>query len=95
MIKGLTEDQEKIIKNILNKYPYEFYYYGSRVKGDYTKSSDLDIMLKSDNTVPSGTIKKIEDEFNASKIPFIVNIADYANLEEYFYKLIEKDLVKV
>ena len=95
MIKGLTEEQEKIIKNILNKYPYEFYYYGSRVKGDYTKSSDLDIMLKSDKNVSPETIKKIENEFNASKIPFIVNIADYSNLDEYFYKLIEKDLVKI
>ena len=44
MIKGVTEKEEKIIKDILRKYPYDFYYYGSRVKGDFTKASDLDIL---------------------------------------------------
>ena len=36
MIKGVNEKEEKIIRDILKKYPYEFFCYGSRVKGDYT-----------------------------------------------------------
>ena len=36
MIKGVTSNEEKIIKDILSKYPYNFFYYGSRVKGDFT-----------------------------------------------------------
>ena len=46
MIKGVTENELKIIKEILFRYPYEFYLYGSRVKGDFTKSSDLVILIK-------------------------------------------------
>jgi predicted nucleotidyltransferase len=95
MIKGITPQEEQIIKQILSKYPYEFYYYGSRVKGDYTKSSDLDILLKSSKSVDYIIPASIEREFNESKIPYIVNISEYDKMDKDFYKLIEKDLVKV
>ena len=95
MIKGITETEEKIIKEILSKYPYEFFYYGSRVKGDYTKASDLDILIKSPNPIPYSQIESMSIEFNESIIPYIVNFADYNNMSSDFYKLIEKDLVKV
>ena len=95
MIKGITSKEEGIIKEILTKYPYEFYYYGSRVKGDYTKTSDLDILLKNNSAVDYSIISDIETEFNKSKIPYKVNISDYCKIDEYFFKLIEKDLVKI
>lgn len=38
MIKGITPNEEIIIKEILKLYPYSFYYYGSRVKGGFFKS---------------------------------------------------------
>lgn len=92
MIKGVNAKEEKIIKDILKKYPCEFYYYGSRVKGGYTKASDLDILMKGGN---SETAERINLEFNNSYIPYIVNISRYEAMDEHFYKLIEKDLVKI
>lgn len=95
MIKGVTEQEESIIKNILKDYPYSFFYYGSRVKGDYTKSSDLDILLKADEKLPTTMLNELEIKFNKSKIPYIVNISEYICINEKFYKLIEPDLVPV
>lgn len=95
MIKGITSDEEKIIQTILKNYPYDFYYYGSRVKGDFSKSSDLDILLKSKKEVPYTVINDIEMRFNESKIPYIVNISQYASMGKNFYNLIKNDLVKV
>jgi len=95
MIKGVTEKEESIIKSILSQYPYDFYYYGSRVKGDYTKSSDLDILLKSATEVSVSVIDDIELRFNESLIPYIVNISQSANMDEHFYNLIKNDLVKI
>lgn len=92
MIKGVNAKEEKIIQDILKKYPYEFYYYGSRVKGDYTKASDLDILMKGGN---SQAVEHINLEFNKSYIPYIVNISLYEAMDEHFYKLIEKDLVNI
>ena len=95
MISGVNENDEKIIKEILNKYPYDFYYYGSRVKGDYTAGSDLDILVESNEEIPVGIIEKIELEFNESKIPYIVKLADRKRLEDYFYDLIKASLIKI
>ena len=69
MVKGVTSKEETIIKEILKEYPYEFYYYGSRVKGDYTKSSDLDILIKSDTPIPILIMNELSTKFNKSKIP--------------------------
>lgn len=95
MIKGINEKEEFIIQGILKDYPYDFFYYGSRVKGNYTKLSDLDILLKNEAEVPYSVIEDIELKFNESKISYIVNISQYANMDENFYNLIKNDLVKI
>ncbi|MBO5436017.1 nucleotidyltransferase domain-containing protein [bacterium] len=95
MISGITEKEENIIKEILSKYPYEFYYYGSRVKGDFSIDSDLDILLVAETEITQTETEKIDLEFNKSLIPYKVNICQKAKMEDYFYKMIEKDLVKI
>jgi len=95
MIKGISEKEEKIIKNILAKYPYDFYAYGSRVKGDFTRASDLDILLMSDGEILQSDIEKLETEFNESLIPYRVNIIQRCKMDDYFYELIEKDLERI
>ena len=95
MIKGITEKEEKIIKDILRKYPYDFYCYGSRVKGDFTKSSDLDILLMSDKNIPEKILNELKLDFNKSLVPYIVNISVYNNLDKSFYELIKPSLVSV
>lgn len=92
MIKGVTEKEEKIIKDILREYPYDFYYYGSRVKGDFTKASDLDILT---NELSYSELEKIETKFNESRIPYVVNLSLKSKMDEKFYNLIKNDLVKI
>lgn len=95
MIKGITEKEESIIQKILAKYPYEFYYYGSRVKGDFTESSDLDILIESATEIKQSDIENLEKEFNESLIPYRVNFSRRDRMEDYFYELIKDNLVKV
>jgi predicted nucleotidyltransferase len=93
MIIGLSEQNFNIIKNIIKKYPAEFYAFGSRVKGDFTELSDLDLLVKSDNY--DEISQNLREDFDSSLLPFVVNIADYNSIDKSFYKLIEKDLVKL
>ena len=92
MIKGVTEKEENIIKDSLSKYPYDFYYYGSRVKGDFTIASDLDILT---DKISYSELEEIETKFNESRIPYVVNISQKCNMDEKFYNLIKNDLIKV
>lgn len=95
MISGITEKEEKIIKDILSNYPYEFYYYGSRVKGDFTKGSDLDVLIKNEKEIEQNILDEINLKFNESLIPYKVNFSDYQKMSEDFYNLIKNDLIKV
>ena len=90
---GITDEEQKIIIDILDKYKeYLFYFYGSRVKGTYEKTSDLDILIKGKQEMPLNTLEGIKQAFDESKLPYIVNLSDYHSINENFYKKIEKDL---
>ena len=65
------------------------------MKGNYRFLSDLDIMVKGIELVNLSDINDIKDKFDKSNLPYVVNISDYHNLDENFYKLIEADLVKI
>lgn len=95
MIKGITLKEYNIIKTILEQYKnkYEFYFYGSRVRGNFRPLSDLDILVKSKNNIDLNDIDNIKTFFDESPLPYVVNLS--YELDEDFYKLIEKDLVKI
>ena len=97
MIAGITETEEQIIKNILNDFTdkYSFYYYGSRVKGNFEKTSDLDILIKGDSKIDVGELAELNQKFDNSKLPYVTNLTDYYAVDEKFYNLIEKDLVQI
>lgn len=96
-ISGITKEEEKIIQAILLPFmgKYEFFYYGSRVKGNFRNLSDLDILLKSNHIIDIDDIENIKKQFDESDLSYIVNITDYNNLTPDFYELIKKDLVKI
>ena len=97
MILGVTREEEKIIVGILNGYKkdYDFYYYGSRVKGTFNKTSDLDILIKGTSEMPLLDLVELKEKFDESKLPYIVNFTDYNGLDEKFYNLIKNDLVPI
>ena len=96
-IKGITPTDEFIIKDILSKFfdKYTFYYYGSRVKGDFTPLSDLDILVKGSQPFNLNDKEELKNAFDISNLPYIVNFTDYYSTSQEFYKLIEKDLVQI
>lgn len=95
MIAGITEKEQKIIERILDKYckDYAFFYYGSRVKGTYEKTSDLDVLIKGKAEMPLAVLQKIKEEFDKSDLPYIVNFSDYYKLDSSFYERIKPDLI--
>ncbi len=91
MIKGVTEKEYIIIKNILKDYDGKFYAYGSRVKGDFSELSDLDILVKSNTQI----IPELKVKFDKSYLPYVVNLTDYNIIDENFYNLIKNDLIEI
>jgi len=73
MIKIEAKDFQ-LLKQILSKYPYHFYAYGSRVKGTARKFSDLDLCYQED--IPSEVIYQIKGELEESNLPFFVELVN-------------------
>jgi predicted nucleotidyltransferase len=64
----------EMLKQILNKYPYHFYAYGSRVKGTACQFSDLDLCYQEE--IPLSVISRLREEFTESNLPFEVELVN-------------------
>ncbi|MDR3179853.1 MAG: nucleotidyltransferase domain-containing protein [Holosporaceae bacterium] len=95
--RGISEKQLKIIKNILQLYwkDYDFFMYGSRVNGNFSPNSDLDILVKGDIKISLDIAEKIQKEFDESDLPFIVHLMDFYDMDTSFYTSLKNNLVKI
>ncbi|RHZ36052.1 nucleotidyltransferase family protein [endosymbiont GvMRE of Glomus versiforme] len=89
----LETRHQKIIQQILAKYPYHFYAYGSRTKGTARKLSDLDLCYQEE--IPDAVTFLLEEEFKESDLPFNVELVSWKNMKPSFRELIKEDLTKL
>lgn len=82
----------EIVKKILNDFKVLAYVFGSRVKNTAKNLSDLDLCLRDnyDKTI----VRKLQDAFEESDLPFKVDIVVWSELSDGFKKHIEADLVE-
>lgn len=83
----------KIILNILQQYPYEFYVFGSRVKGTNQKFSDLDLCVK--EHLSRREKAKMMQDFDDSKLPITVDLIIWEECSNDFKNLIIKDMIQI
>lgn len=93
MLKGVTEKELGIIQEILKQFDAKFYAYGSRVKGNFSALSDLDVMVISDEY--EKILPKLKDDFDKSRLSYVVNFVNFKTLDKNFYDLIKDDLTEL
>ena len=80
----------QIVQEILSKYPYQFFAYGSRVKGTARKYSDLDLCFQ--ERIPWNILSHIEEELEESNLPFKVDLVSWDWMSSEFQEIIKGDL---
>lgn len=83
----------KIVEEILSKYPYTFYAFGSRTKGTQKRLSDLELCFK--DPIPFNVQGHIDEDFEESDLPFKVDVLDWRYISSEFQGIIEKDLIPI
>jgi predicted nucleotidyltransferase len=78
----------KILQNIFSSYPYEFYLFGSRLKGTAKKFSDLDLFYK--DPIPDRILLALEEDLEDSDLPYKVDIVDYRACNPEFQKILQE-----
>lgn len=83
----------EIVKTILSKYPYTFYAFGSRAKGNPKRFSDLDLCFF--ENIPWNIRSHINEDFEESLLPFTVDLVDWNSCNEDFQNAIKPNLVRI
>ena len=81
----------RIVLDILKKYPYTFYAFGSRTRKNTKKLSDLDLCFF--EKIPENIKLKIDEDFEESDLPYKIDIIDWHKCDQDFRNLIFKDMV--
>ena len=83
----------KIIQEILIKYPYSFYIFGSRVTGKAYTFSDIDLFFT--DKIDDKVLRQIREDFEESRLPYKVDIIDYNKCDPEFQKIITQSNPKL
>ena len=88
---GLTEKEFYKIIEILKSYSKEIEWgkiFGSRSRGDYKKTSDIDLAVKLNKDI----LLELKDEFYKTSLPYTVDIIDYKkNTNQKLEEFIDKE----
>jgi ribosomal protein S18 acetylase RimI-like enzyme/predicted nucleotidyltransferase len=87
----IEHNEHIILKDILLKYPYSFYIYGSRSKGDQLTFSDIDLCIL-DQTMSTEDLQNLKTDLEESDLPFTVDCNFWYKLDKQFQELIQGDL---
>ena len=82
-----------IVQKILSRYPYAFYAFGSRARGNPKPLSDLDLCFF--DNIPTNILSHLDEDFEESDLPFKVDVIDWNMCDENFRAKITPDLVLI
>lgn len=81
-----------IVLSLLKKYAINAFVFGSRAKQTAKEFSDLDLCLM--ENYERSTIRKLQDEFEESDLPYKVDVVVWSELDDGFKGRIQKDLLR-
>lgn len=93
----ITEDQRREVLRILLKHvsQYEAMAFGSRVRGNHRRYSDLDIALIGAEPLTLRQFGDLEEDFQESDLPFHVDVVEYNAVPPWFRKSIDSASEKI
>jgi uncharacterized protein len=90
----LRDKDKHLLEQLIKRYlpNITVWAYGSRVKGDAHETSDLDIVLRSEDlsAIPHDIFKTFVEAVRESNIPILVDARDWAKLPISFHNEILK-----
>ena len=81
----------RIIRHNLPDPAVRIILFGSRATGKANALSDYDIALKSEKPLPASKLRLIREQLEASTIPFMVDVVNYAQVSSELQSHIDKD----
>jgi len=80
----------EMIKSILYQHipEYEVWIFGSRVRGQAYRYSDIDLVLIGKEKLDLHRLEALRDDFSESDLPFMVDVLDWHDISDSFRQAI-------
>ena len=96
-VYNISDRDKQVIQTILSKHidpqKYSAYIFGSRATGHARKYSDVDIAIESQSPLSASKLFEIEDAFEHSDLPFIVEIVEMKNTSQKFAGVAKEHII--
>lgn len=80
-----------LIKAMLKDYSPDLYLFGSRARQEEQSTSDIDIAILTQKTLPLHKLSEVRDKIEESKIIYRVDLVDLARVQPEFKQKILKE----
>lgn len=89
----LIQDVKDVTFKFLNPNDCKVFVFGSRATGTNVKFSDIDLGVEPKKTIPSGVISDIEEAFENSDLPYMVDVVDFSKVSPQFKEVAMKKVI--
>lgn len=79
----------RILGKYLNLSEYSVFFFGSRVNGKSAQSSDIDLGIEGEKSLPPGVLSDIQDELDELPVLYKIEAVDFVTVNEKF-KIVAK-----
>lgn len=92
---SLTQKEKETVLSILKEYApsLPIWAFGSRVEMTNRKTSDLDIAIINDVSLPVKKKAALREAFSESNLPFRVDVVEWSGISDTFKEIIKKNYV--
>jgi len=78
------ETLRRILLNRLGAYETRIFLFGSMARGDFRRTSDIDIAVLPQKKLPPGLLSRLREEIEESTIPYRVELVDLSKAAPRF-----------
>ena len=83
----LKEEIKEIVSEYLDTEDYKVFFFGSRVTGDSTERSDIDVGIEGPERIPSAVMFKIQEKTDEIPTLYKIDVVDFQTVSEDFKKV--------
>ncbi len=81
----------RTLKPLLEQVQAQLILFGSRARGKAHRASDIDLAVRAKQAIPSWLLAQMRERLEESRIPFRVDLIDYAKAPEELKRTIARE----
>ncbi len=94
-IEDIKKEIEKILKSELDNTGFSAFFFGSRVTGTHTKTSDLDVGIEGTTSVSEPLLRSIKARVASIPALYTIDVVDFSLLGEDFKKVAKSKIERI